>query len=111
MCYENIELLYIDINNLRRWVLSQKFSRVDYKEDFDKIQHNIDNLPEESEIVYILEVDITTPIEFHIGLDQVAGVLARDTIHYALLKYNLELGVRVTKIYRIISFSQYFMLV
>ena len=125
----NTDILYIDINNLYGWALSQRLPCSDFQwiYDEDELRHILDNLPTgESEIGYTLEVDLMTPDGLHDKLDELPPapeskrppdgkvcklLLTHDPkqhyiIHYELLKYYLALGIIVTKVHRAIKFRQ-----
>ena len=129
---QNTELLYIDINNLYGWALSQKLPYKDFEWVFDHRQlesilrqcyeTDIDSL----DYGYELEVDLEIPDEVHDYLDQlpVAAeskcppgnktkklLLTHEpkynyVIHWRLLQMFIKLGAVVTKITRAVKFSQ-----
>jgi len=142
---EESQLLYIDINNLYGWALSQKLpsdgftwiTRGDGDDDDDddnagaaELQHIVNHLPDEnSEVGYVLQVDISVPAEFHDYLSDMPPAPNQQVpvgakwkkllmtlepkrnyiIHSALLKFYVEkLGVRVDAVHRAIRFNQRF---
>ena len=127
---ENTELLYIDINNLYGWALSQSLPCGEFcwvLDGFDKIMDECRNLNLESlSYGYTLEVDLVIPSELHDKLDdfpvaaekmkpagsKVEKLLlthlpkSNYVIHWRLLKLYLELGVKVTHVNRGVRFKQ-----
>ena len=124
------QLLYIDINNLYGWALSQQlpargFRWILEQAELDDIARH---LPDENAAYgYLLEVDISVPDELHdrlsdlppaplteipIGSKQRKLLLTLSpkqhyVIHSALLKFYVEvLGVKIDRIHRAIGFHQ-----
>jgi DNA polymerase type B, organellar and viral len=125
------ELLYIDINNLYGWALSQYLPARGFRwitEDAELTEIMSRPLPDENSAVgYVLEVDISVPVEHHDRLSDLPPAplsqippgskvkkLLLDLepkthyiIHSALLKFYVEeMGVRVDKVHRAIGFTQ-----
>jgi DNA polymerase type B, organellar and viral/Recombination endonuclease VII len=127
------ELLYIDINNLYGWALSQRlpargFSWILEQDELNRIINS--PLPDENAVFgLVLEVDISVPVEWHDRLSDLppaprsqvpTGSKAKKllltlepkknyVIHSALLKFYMEnLGVKVDCIHRAVKFSQEF---
>ena len=129
---ENTELLYIDINNLYGWALSQKLPYKDFVWIFDKVELERafrqcrDTDIEDLDYGYNFEVDIEIPDEVHDYLDQFP--IAAETkcppgskvkklllthepkynyiIHWRLLQMFVRLGAVVTNIIRAVRYSQ-----
>ena len=128
---EVTQLLYIDINNLYGWALSQKlpcgeFRWLDTQEEMDealrKCQSNLDG-----DIGYTLEVDIEIPDYLHDFLDdlpvapfsecppngsKVKKLLMTHlkkfnyVVHGKLLNFWMNLGVIVSRVHRVVEFKQ-----
>ena len=126
------KILYIDINNLYGWALSEKlpfgkFSWILDEHELSSIlnecvQQNLADL----DYGYLCEVDIEIPVELHDFLDdlpvapehgcppdsKVKKLLLTHrkktnyVLHWRLLQMYLELGVKVTKIHRAVKFAQ-----
>ena len=127
---ETSQLLYIDINNLYGWALSQKLPYADFEwvEDRAELARILTELPDETEDYgYTLEVDLEIPDAYHGFLSDLPPapisqkppnsscpklLLTLDSkknyiIHSALLKYYVdELHVKVARVHRAIKFSQ-----
>ena len=118
---------YLDANNLYGWAMSEKMP---YK-NFEWV--NIENTPveevlsrtqEDREVGYILEVDLEYPSELHelhndyplapesMKINKVNKLVpnlrnkTKYVLHHRNLGLYLSLGLRVTKIHRVISFNQ-----
>ena len=129
---ENTELLYVDVNNLYGWALSQKLpcGEFEWIEDEMLMSECLErckaNDPFDGDFAYTLEVDIETPDEIQDKLDDlpVAPMLQcppnskvkklllthepkyNYVVHCRLLQIWLYLGVKVTKVHRIVKFQQ-----
>ena len=132
---EDTQLLYIDINNLYGWALSQKLPCSNFEWIFDQSQLHqlIETLPAldciSSDVGYVFDVDIEIPIHLHDKLDQlpIAPVSQAPpgssrgkvkklllthlpkthyVIHFALLQFFLRLGAVVTRVHRLVKFRQ-----
>ena len=125
------QLLYIDINNLYGWALSEKLPWNNChwvrEEDFDGLLEQCKN-EDISKLDYgcTFEVDLTIPEEFHDYLNDLPPAPEKMcppnskveklilsfkdkfnyVIHWRLLKEYMELGVVVTKVHRIVRFDQ-----
>ena len=118
-------LLYIDVNNLYGWALSQPLPTSNF--EWVDTPPSLDDLPsDDSDVGYIFEVDMEIPAHLHDYLSDLPPAPLMEAppgsrvkkllltlrpkthyvIHYMLLKFYLELGVVVTKIHRTIRFSQ-----
>jgi len=129
---ESTQLFYIDINNLYGWALSQKLpcgqfrwvtseSEIDYVMEQCRYGGGLD-----SDVGYMLEVDMVIPEHIQDKLDQLPvapeskcppGTKVKKlllthepkvnyVIHARLLQLYLELGVEVTKVHRVVTFKQ-----
>ena len=129
-------ILYIDINNLYGWALSQKLPCGDFtwiNDDEQKLRSLVlDDLPSMDvntcDVGYVFEVDLHTPHHLHDKLDQLPPapisqappgskvkklLLTHEDkkhyiVHFALLQHYMALGVEVTCVHRAISFRQDF---
>lgn len=134
MCKQenNTELLYLDINNLYGWALSQMLPCNSFQWCLDRefLAQLVKDLllmdTENCDIGYVFEVDLAIPNSLHDQFDQLPlapelkcppGIKTRKllltheakhnyVIHFRLLKTFLSLGVEVTKIHRAVSFRQ-----
>jgi hypothetical protein len=130
---EETDLLYLDVNNLYGWALSQPLPQSDFKwvpsGELNALLERLPGMdPVNESTGYVFEVDLHTPEALHNSLDELppAPVSMRVpgqertppklllthldkknyVIHYRLLKYYIELGVVVTGIHRAVSFKQ-----
>ena len=130
---EGVELMYIDINNLYGWALSQHLPKSDFKwvldeptlsEMLDICKSNIEI--SEWEFGCIMEVDIHIPESLHDFLDQMPIAPEKNCppgsnvpkllmthedklnypLHWRLLQYFIQLGAVVKKVHRAITFAQ-----
>ena len=126
-------LLYIDINNLYGWALSQPLPTSDFEwvsgqDNLDKLLADLPGVDPEGPVGYQLEVDLHTPAHLHDRLDQLPPAPISEAppqsknkvkklllthadkhhyvIHFSLLQCYLKLGVQVTQIHRAIKFTQ-----
>ena len=125
----NGEILYIDINNLYGYALSEKLPCRDFEWVLEEsiLKELINNLPgDNDDIGYVLEVDLHIPAEYHNYLKDLPPAPCKQkppgsstekllltledkqhyVIHYRLLKYYLSLGVQVTQVHRAVKFFQ-----
>ena len=127
------ELLYIDVNNLYGWALSQKLPCSDFEWviEADALHSLINALPQmavDGDEGFIFEVDLHTPPSLHNKLDQLPPAPISECppstsvkklllhhndkthyiIHYRLLQNFMSLGVQVSKVHRAIKFHQDF---
>ena len=130
---ENVQIMYIDINNLYGHALSQYLPRGDFKwvYDEDELVEILDILNSDKDIsewefgCYV-EVDITIPESVHDYLDELP--LAPEKMcppgskteklllthhdkknyagHWRTIQLYVQLGAKITKIHRAVSFSQ-----
>ena len=130
---DNIDLLYIDINNLYGWALSQKlpyktFQWINDESEMERIMTECrsDVDMESLDYGYTMEVDIVIPDNLQDKLDQLPVAPENQAppgskvkklllthepkmnyvIHWRLLQYYLLLGVKVIKVHRAIKFGQ-----
>ena len=128
---DSTELLYIDINNLYGWALSQYLPARNFHWITDDAELSVimsQPLPDENSTVgYVLEVDMSIPVEFHDRLSDLPPaplsqippgskvkklLLSMEpkthyVIHSALLKFYVEvIGIKVDKVHRAIGFTQ-----
>ena len=62
----NSYILYLDVNNLYGWAVSQPLPTGDFQwEDYDKLAESSLEHPIDSPEGYILEVDLESPKELH----------------------------------------------
>ena len=129
---ENTELLYIDINNLYGWALSQKLPCGEFR--WMNKKHELDDLVERCKQIYnfdgdrgyVLEVDLEIPDHIHDKLmdlpvapesqcppgSKVKKLLLTHepkknyVVHCKLLQLWMSLGVLVTKVHRAVEFKQ-----
>ena len=127
---ENTELLYIDINNLYGWALSQKlpYSELEWVHTgLDEILEecktgDLDSLP----YGYTMEVDMVIPDEIHDYLEDLPVAAEHQCppgskvkklllthnpkmnyiVHWRLLQMYIKLGVNVTTVHRAVKFKQ-----
>ena len=125
---ESNYVMYLDANNLYGWALSESLPYGNFKwlTEMEVKSFILENVPFDSEIGYILEVDLTYPEDLHDKHTdfplcpenkippggkhkKLLTTLESKTkyiIHYVNLKQALSLGLKLTKIHRIIQFSQ-----
>ena len=129
---ENTELLYIDINNLYGWALSQPlpYGNFQWIYSINTLWELIENIKndalDDEHFGYTFEVDLETPVYYRNFLDQlplapekrcppdsnVTKLLLTHNnkcnyvVHYRLLSVYLKLGMRVIKVHRAIKYSQ-----
>ena len=126
------KILYIDINNLYGWALSEKlpFGKFSWILDEHELTSILDECVQQNlsdlDYGYLCEVDIDIPAKLHDFLDdlpvapehgcppgsRVKKLLLTHrkktnyVVHWRLLQMYLELGVKVTKIHRAVKFAQ-----
>ena len=125
------ELLYIDVNNLYGWSLSQKLPCSDFgwilnDDVLERLIYELPRMDVNSNFGFIFEVDLITPSELHDKLDQLPPApifeMPPDSkvnklllhhkdkcnyvIHFRLLQCYILLGVKVSKVHRAIKFQQ-----
>ena len=143
---ESKYIIYLDANNLYGWAMSQPLPKDSFawltEDEFDGL--DISNVSDDSDIGYILEVDLEYPSELHdlhsdfplcpeklkvtddmlspycqrlkedLGLKEPSiGKLipnlnnkTRYILHYKNLKLYLDLGMKLTKVHRVLTFQQ-----
>ncbi|XP_050509169.1 uncharacterized protein LOC126886339 [Diabrotica virgifera virgifera] len=119
-------ILYFDVNNLYGWAQSQylPYGNFQWIDDHEKL--DVTTIPSDSPIGYLLEVDLSYPVELHdlhkdlpfcpeklapqnTKLKKLLTTLhnkEKYIIHYENLKQALKHGLVLTKIYRVLSFRQ-----
>ncbi|GBN67380.1 hypothetical protein AVEN_149573-1 [Araneus ventricosus] len=139
----NSYIMYWDANNLYGWAMSQNLPT----HDFSWTEENVDylNIPDDSDVGYILEVDLEYPSELHhlhncyplapekvlvspseysdytkellykLNLSKskpseklIPNLRNKEkyVVHYRNLKFYVQLGLKVTKVHRILKFKQ-----
>lgn len=118
-------LMYYDINAMYSWAMTQYLphKNLDWVEDIDSLDFN---LPNDSPIGYILEVDLDYPEEIHdrqkdlpmapeksappgFKEEKMLATLVNKKnyiVHYRNLKQYLAEGIKLKKIHRVLKFSQ-----
>ncbi|XP_076278023.1 uncharacterized protein LOC143207955 [Lasioglossum baleicum] len=119
-------LMYFDVNNLYGWAMSQPLPHRDFRwvEDIDNF--NIESIPIDSPVGYILEVDLEYPREIHDAHADLPFCPSHDAatsssqrkllatlrnkeryvIHYRYLQQSLKHNLKLKKIHRILEFQQ-----
>lgn len=117
-------LLYLDANNLYGWAMSQYLPLNNFS--WSPTQIDVRNISNNSDIGFILEVDIDYPIEIHDNHSDLPlapeNIVPRGckekrllttlynkekyVIHYRNLKQCIQQGLKVRKIHRILQFNQ-----
>ena len=126
------QLFYVDVNNLYGWALSQKLPHEEFKlisddeEMCDILRRCLAGDEFDGEYGYSLEVDMIVPAEHHDKFDDLP--LAPESmcppgsrvkklllthydktnylVHCRLLSLWMQLGIKVTKVHRIIQYRQ-----
>ena len=119
-------LMYLDINNMYGWAMCEPlpYSGFQWLEKCENF--NFENIPDDSEIGYILEVDVSYPNNIH-DLQKDLPMLpervkspgskhekllatlynkSRYVVHYRNLKQAKLHGVQIDKIHRVLEFKQ-----
>ncbi|XP_072931917.1 uncharacterized protein [Epargyreus clarus] len=116
-------LIYLDANNLYGWAMSQYLPTGDFEWVNPETNFNVSDT---SNIGYVLEVDLKYPDDLHdlhsdlplcpenicIGNSKDIKLISnlndkiKYKIHYKNLKQCLSMGMKVTKIHRILKFKQ-----
>jgi len=118
----NSYITYLDTNNLYGWAMSQYLPTGKFK--WIKKEFNLFDYSEESKKGCILEVDLEYPSELHdlhndyplaaenVVLDKVSKLVPnlnnknKYIIHYRNLQQCLQLGLKLTKVHRVLEFNQ-----
>ncbi|XP_071638427.1 uncharacterized protein [Temnothorax longispinosus] len=119
-------LMYYDVNNLYGWAMCQSLPYANFQWLDDPENFDVTTVPTDSDVGYILEVDLEYPRDLHdahadLGLcptrDKPPGkrqekLLAtlydksRYVTHYRNLPQCLRLGLRLTRVRRVLRFAQ-----
>ncbi|XP_076301635.1 uncharacterized protein LOC143219582 [Lasioglossum baleicum] len=120
-------LMYFDVNNLYGWAMSQPLPYRDFRwveEDIDNF--DVESIPIDSPVGYILEVDLEYPREIHdahadlpfcpshgTATDSSQRKLMatlhdkeRYVVHYRYLQQSIKHNLKLKKIHRILEFRQ-----
>ena len=115
---------YLDANNLYGWAMSEKMPYKDFKWVNVENAPPLEKMTSNEDLGYILEVDLEYPNELHDlhndyplapetmeinKVNKLTPNLKNKTkyiLHHRNLKLYLSLGLRLTKIHRIIEFKQ-----
>ncbi|KAE9522948.1 hypothetical protein AGLY_016579 [Aphis glycines] len=122
---ESIFLQYLDANNLYGWAMSKYLPTGDFKWVNNLNNFDVMGISDESPKGYILEVDLSYSKELHdlhsdfplapekhFDDEQLPKLLTslydkkKYIIHYETLKLYIKLGLKITKIHRVLEFSQ-----
>ncbi|KAE9523040.1 hypothetical protein AGLY_016671 [Aphis glycines] len=122
---ESIFLQYLDANNLYGWAMSKYLPTGDFKWVNNLNNFDVMSISDVSPKGYILEVDLSYSKELHdlhsdfplapekhFDDEQLPKLLTslydkkKYIIHYETLKLYIKLGLKITKIHRVLEFSQ-----
>ncbi|XP_011859255.1 PREDICTED: uncharacterized protein LOC105556762 [Vollenhovia emeryi] len=119
-------LMYFDVNNLYGWAMCQPLPYANFRWVTNVTDFNVNAIAVDSSTCYILEVDLEYPQHLHDEHTDLPFCPTRDkppgkrqekllatvydkkryVIHYRNLQQCTRHGLRVTKIHRILEFSQ-----
>nr|XP_033329021.1 uncharacterized protein LOC117221843 [Megalopta genalis] len=116
-------LMYLDVNNLYGWTMSQPLPHRGFRWVDDASDFNVDSVPIDSPVGYILEVDLEYPQEIHDShsdlpfcpIHEVRALqkklLAtvsdknRYVLHYRYFQQCLRHNLKLKRIHRIVEFE------
>ncbi|XP_072388760.1 uncharacterized protein [Diabrotica undecimpunctata] len=121
-------LMYLDVNNLYGFAMQQLLPYGGFKWVDDVTSFDVTSIPDNSDIGYVLQVDLSYPQELHdkhkdfpfaaersvppsggVKLSKLMTTLndkKEYTVHYKNLKQMLANGLKLTKIHKILQFKQ-----
>ncbi|XP_076383902.1 uncharacterized protein LOC143261216 [Megalopta genalis] len=117
-------LMYFDVNNFYGWAMSQPLPHRGFQWVDDTSNFNIDSVPIDSPVGYILEVDLEYPQEIHDAHADLPYCLIHEVVtlqkkllttlsdknryvlHYRYLQQCLRYNLKLKKIHRILKFEQ-----
>ncbi|XP_071581468.1 uncharacterized protein [Temnothorax nylanderi] len=119
-------LMYYDVNNLYGWAMSESLPYANFQWLDDPENFDVTTVPTDSEVGYILEVDLEYPPELHDAHADLPLCPTRDkppgkrqekllatlygksryVTHYRNLQQCLRLGLRLTRVRRVLRFAQ-----
>ena len=117
-------IMYLDANNLYGWAMSEKMPYKDFKWVEDVKSIPLEKMLSDEDLGYVLEVDLEYPVELHdlhndyplapepMVINKVEKLTPnlnnkiKYVLHHRNLKQYLSLGLKLTKIHRIIEFKQ-----
>ncbi|XP_071580579.1 uncharacterized protein [Temnothorax nylanderi] len=119
-------LMYYDVNNLYGWAMGESLPYANFQWLDDPENFDVTTVPTDSEVGYILEVDLEYPPELHDAHADLPLCPTRDkppgkrqekllatlydksryVTHYRNLQQCLRLGLRLTRVRRVLRFAQ-----
>ncbi|XP_071637544.1 uncharacterized protein [Temnothorax longispinosus] len=119
-------LMYYDVNNLYGWAMCESLPYANFQWLDDPENFDVTTVPADSDVGYILEVDLEYPRDLHDAhadlplcptRDKPPGKLqekllatlynkSRYVMHYRNLQQCLRLGLRLTRVCRVLRFAQ-----
>ncbi|XP_071575611.1 uncharacterized protein [Temnothorax nylanderi] len=119
-------LMYYDVNNLYGWAMSESLPYANFQWLDDPENFDVTTVPADSDIGYILEVDLKYPPDLHDAHADLPLCPTRDkppgkrqekllatlydksryVTHYRNLQQCLRLGLRLTRVRRVLRFTQ-----